>query len=328
MKLFKSGKVFAFGEYAVVKGYPSLILKTHRGLHFELEAATVFEVKSSQLDYVYSESLNPTSKVEKAIHQALAYLKALKIDVKHCRIFITSTLEQSDTTSLGLGSSGAFVVGVIEAILLWNDVTISPLELFKLAVLSHQSDIDLTSYGDFAVSAFSQHLYYQKMSLIPKGELIDVLHQEWPDLEVKPFDMVFPWALVHINEKQSSCDLVKQVFQTNHSLEELFQAMTRVTTSALEAIHNQDKKSFLDCVNQAQKHMEVLSSLTNAPIMVHAYHAVLERTKQMGIACKISGAGGGDNLICFGSIELLEALRETLQSHYIVFEGGLHESQR
>ena len=320
MTLFIPGKAYAFGEYTVVRGGHAVILSTTRGLIFDIKESDVFTVESDHFGRLSEDRFPEDLHLKRAMDMAWRALDAFNVSRKPCRIIITSTLDE-DGMSLGLGSSGAFVVGLIKALLSWHGIDLSSENLYKLAVLSHEDDTGLTSFGDYAVSAYASDVIYKKMDMVPKGNLPDMLEVQWPGLDIRPVRMPFPWTLVNVGEKKSSHDLVKAVMKDLDCVDDALTMMDDACADAIKAMTQDDMKCLHEAVSHAQDAFVSLSSLTQAPLRVPAYKALIDRARALGVSCKISGAGGGDNLICFGNRHALGMLAQEIEPPYRVFEG-------
>ena len=298
------GKLFIAGEYAVVKGYQAILCATHVTLDVTIKEAYDFFIHSTkwQQGHTFDLMSLPSYQVNwsKALHTAYTYLKALQIEVRTHHIHIESQLDQSMYAKWGLGSSGAFIVGLIESVLAFHDVLYDALLLYKLAVISQYEQHALASFADIATAAFKCAIVYKKFKDIPMDTSILIQVQStWEDLMIAPIVIEdLPIMVINTGKEASSLSLVKHFLE--HSdisiYTKLFHNIETLTSKLIESIES--KQPFHDIFSEMMLQYEQLPNIVYDKIV---NDPILNLMKLEGIQsnAKFSGAGGGDNIIVY-----------------------------
>lgn len=298
------GKLFIAGEYAVVKGFHAIIVPTLLRIHFEIKDSNEFLIISNQWKECKSYHPNNISNNdiwEKALHTAYSYLEENNVPAKISTLFITSEFDKLDH-KFGLGTSGAIVVGIIKTILAFHKINISPLLLYKLGIYALKDEFNYASYGDIACSAFDKSILYKKdMSINVKLGVNDFIQTEWSELIIEPINKTFDVVVVHTNESASSSSLVKTLNQNLNEFNQqlIYKVIDKHVLKFLE-FHNDGETD--KALNQI-RHLESLSSVLNQSMHDKMYSSNIKRifdfARNKGVMYKVSGAGGGDNVILF-----------------------------
>lgn len=326
------GKLYLAGEYAVVKGYYALILKTKVTLDVCIEPSDVCVIRSHQFDQdiVFQKELLHKKKTlwASALMSAYRYVSFLNKEIYTHKITIQSGLDTQQHKKLGLGSSGALTVGLIEAVLKFHDVTYTPLVLYKLSVMAQHKVHAIASYGDIATAAFKSAMLYKKFSAYNEDLEEKALNTPWEGLVITPFEPnALPLLIVHTGAQASSHALVNHAFKhmKKHVYTPLFKELDFLTRTLYERMlaHEDFKKTIEDIHKVYQSFpLEVLNQMMNEPVM-----KVLQLEALKTFPKKISGAGGGDNIIVYVSKKkeaamILEALLEN-QTHISTYIEGV-----
>jgi len=234
---------------------------------------------------------------------ALNYLAALNIDKKSFIIVIRSELD-SNAIKLGLGSSGAFNVGIIKAILSFHGVYPSPLKVFKLAVLSQFELNNLSSFGDLSVHAFNQWILYKTFDELwlrahKDDDLTRLLDMPWKGLKIIPFTPkgLYGFAL-NSGVPSSSTKLVK-AYKDKVSLEPRHALAAFMDKHTLAFYHSLYEKVSLSPLSTMKAYLETVSDQHELPIHTTHLDDLIKGLETFKGVVKISGAGGGDSLIAF-----------------------------
>jgi phosphomevalonate kinase len=311
----KPGKFYLMGEYGVVSGRSdALILATKARLMVVVKDHSCQQIASSQwpqpIPFQIRDNRVVWTKNEpwvKALNLVLRYLFEDQREWHSVRIEITSELDQDAAHKWGLGSSGALVAALIQALLTHYGYSFSALVWYRLAVLADIDNALLTSFGDLAVSCFEHAIRYH---MPDRAWLVDhqdspiatLLSTPWPGLVIEPLDLFpLPLVVVHSNQPASSHQLVARVFHSGHADEvsELMNQIGRVVTAGLRSWQGNDWDSFAHAIKEHHQIILRLDQLTDAGIQTERLREIEAIGDGFGLACKYSGAGGGDNLLFF-----------------------------
>lgn len=297
------GKLFLMGEYSVVRGdSPAMILPTQRTLTvsvvqshrwiFESDLENSFA--SDHWDELVDWAFPELKKILHTLNDTLP-LEPLKWTVKS---------ELDDTLhAYGLGSSGAFTVAMIKATYQFYGKKLSSKELFRLSALT-QND-PTSSYGDLAVQAFQTPIYFKR----PK-DLLNAFNE----VIIEPMDMPFKYLVIHSGQKVKSAPFVEAFFdkiKTNTVINYIAK-MNEVVTDF------KDKPS-LNLIQDASLAYVKMAQHVHPGIITSVLEDILEKISLAGGVGKISGAGGGDNVLAFYENEATyQALIKHLSSYSIL----------
>ncbi|MGA0351466.1 MAG: hypothetical protein ACO3MF_01780 [Acholeplasmataceae bacterium] len=298
------GKLYVAGEYGVVKGYHAIILPTKLHIHFDIRDHDTLMISSNQWDspIVYTEEMLKCEAIwEKALKTTYRYLKELHIQIKTTSIIINSELDQLDH-KYGLGSSGAIVIGLIQSVLVFHDINLSSLQLYKLGVIALKDDRDVSSYGDLACSAFDAPILYKKDITVDLNLPIhELVQMDWDELQIEVLQAQFDMMVIHTNESASSSKLVKALNEHVSKEEQLaiFSDIDPLVLSFLNEIMHDDKIKAFTMIKQIETKMKTLDERIGNLMYSNNINKVFEFAKRHGVTYKISGAGGGDNILLF-----------------------------
>lgn len=314
------GKLYIAGEYAVVKGYHALILKTKVTLDVFIEPSDTYVIKSEQFseDITFQPEDVHLKKTlwGSALKSAYTYVKFQNKQIKTHTISIRSGLDSEQHKKLGLGSSGALTVGLIEAVLKFHGITYTPLILYKLAVIAQHKVNAIASYGDIATASYKSAILYKKFTSYDEDLSDKKMHLPWDGLVITPFEVNdLPLLIINTGAQASSHALVSHTFKhmKKHMYTTLFKSLDTLTLSLYERIiAHEDFKKIIDDMHKIYETFPeiVLNKILNEPVLnLLSLEALKPYPK------KISGAGGGDNMIFYVArkkdvIHIKEALNE------------------
>lgn len=321
------GKLYLAGEYGVVYGSHSLLLASHYVLTVTLTPAKNSSIYSTQwassVD-VDLESLTVTDESAPwmfALNTVRDYLKEHNITLDPCSILIESELDDAFNRSLGLGSSGAVVVALCEALTIWAGLELSATELFKLAVLSQRPISPYSSFGDIACSSFKTTLLYRRTDPLWLDQctwsLRDKVHRPWPQLTLKPLShQPLPIIVINTGEKTPSEVMVKSVsdFFKSSEHQAWLDAVNEIVLDLEKAIELGNHEALYTLLSKQRTLHEHLASKTGAPLFIEAYNTLDALFSQEAKAAKFSGAGGGDNYLIALEPQPLKPFYERLKS--------------
>lgn len=289
MTLSVPGKVFVMGEYSVIdRRSKALIAPTEKRLFVTIERSKTYTYKS-ELDGTFTHSslnefirLNPS----KILQSVVPYIHPLDAQNRLEVPFSVSVDSQLDAASVpyGLGSSGAFRVGLIKAFLAYLKHPIDALTLFHLAALSSQKDA--SSYGDLAVASYDRAILYQKPSSLSPLE----------GLHIEPVSLP-PFCIVHTGKKVSSTPFIQRYLALQDKTD--VEDYAAVINTLLMDFQDSPIEAQLDRIQWAQRAYQILASKVHPDIIPAFYKPIIDAIEATGGVVKISGAGGGDNLLAF-----------------------------
>ncbi|MDR3242170.1 MAG: phosphomevalonate kinase [Lactobacillaceae bacterium] len=302
------GKLFLAGEYAnTSSGQASLVFAVDRFIEFKITPHSQIMVTSDLLGSFETtpealQNLTPNGDwqlIQSALQLFNQYANENQISVQPLALKITSHLNLAGK-KLGLGSSGATVVGVLEALLLFHNLPFTQLELYKLATLVLQGLEKFTagSMGDVAAASFGGLLYYQKYDvdwLTKQNASINTLvHLEWPLLEIQTFSLPADWHVM-VGWTKSPSDTQTQLQHSNNGLDE-FQKYTRVAVNEIrEGLAEADWSKLVHGILANRQVLNQYTSLNHIPYQTTALIQLQKLATTLELPSKISGAGNGDN---------------------------------
>jgi phosphomevalonate kinase len=304
LKISTPGKLFIAGEYAVVKGYHAILCATHVTLDVTIQEAHDFYIHSTkwQQGHVFDMKTLPQYQTiwSNALQTVYTYLEALNMSVRPHHLYIDSQLDQTKYAKWGLGSSGALVVGLIESVCAFHEVTYDAMLIYKLAVLSQYDQQSLASFADMATAAFKSGIVYKKFRIIPQEQsLLNQVHTPWEALDITPITMdSLPIMVIHTGQEASSLSLVKH-FIDNTDVDTVSKVCLDIEGLTIELIdtikQNKPFEHVFHDMMEAYQQLpnKVFKDIVNLPIRKLL---ALEDVKPYA---KFSGAGGGDNIIVY-----------------------------
>lgn len=302
----KPGKLYLVGEYAVVKGFHAIIMPSKWMLQVDISKQTFFSINSDQfkeqiifkvIDYKID---YPYAFWKHTLQSIYRYLRFKRISLIPHHIQITSELYK-DEKKWGLGSSGALTIALIDAVLKFHDVHFTPLELYKLGVITQKDLMEKSSFGDLAMSAYQKPLLYRKfLTQSLTQPLFQDIDKEWKNLIISPLEFDhLPIIIVHTNQTASSYKLVSSVFSSKENLSVL-EHIDEVTQKMYEVLVSH---SYDGVYPLLREHHNLLMKLkVRKPLFTANMNHIVSHITLNEIGFKFSGAGGGDNML-IGTIE-------------------------
>lgn len=301
IKTKASGKLYFLGEFSVVDGGNAVL--------FPVDSYVNVTIKESDAPFNADEDLLIT---KAAINISEKYLKELGIDIKNYSLNIENELIDKDSNvKYGLGSSAAIMVSIIESILLFHNVQLSKLELFKLSVLANYSLKKNGSMGDIATSVWQEPIIYKTFN---KKELIDrinnneninaIMKEEWDGLKIARLNFLSEdnnYYKLIIGWTKKSADTHDIVSQFNDFMNKNPNYLNNFLLTSNEIIEDFiNAKSYFDVEIQMNRFSNLLNDLqskSNIEIITEEARKMINAAHQIGVASKTSGAGNGDCVI-------------------------------
>ncbi len=337
------GKLYIAGEYAVVEpGHPAVLVAVDRYLTVRLTAAAASDsgrVSSSRYGHgvvtwvrdVDGESIlvdhNPFDYVTAAITIVERLRSERGLDPQYFDLLIDSALDDASGRKFGLGSSGAVVVAIIDALDRFYELELSRTEIFRLALLATIRVAPRASGGDVAASTFGGWISYTA----PDRELLlarcvdatvsESLHApEWDACRIQHLAELGDLRLLvgWTGSPASTERLVDRVRKSEHDLDlqyGRFLADSREAVETLVRIWGSDPATELELIRRCRRLLQGLGRLRGTAIETEQLRTLCDLAESHGAAGKPSGAGGGDcGIVLLPSTvqdeDVLEAWRE------------------
>lgn len=318
------GKLFIAGEYAVVEpGYPAVIVAVDRFITVSVsparkETGTIHSsvLSNEPLDWIIRghevilEEPDQRASIITATLTALSrYLHDCGIKLAPLDIYITSEMVSSDGLKYGLGSSGAVTVALIQAVTRAYALNLNPLQIYKLACLSHLSLGSRGSFGDLAAASFTGWIAYTRFSSQPVYDMLDFLsiketvERHWPDLMIEslpPFNNLH-FLVGWTGAPASTENLVKSVSRSDDALTytRFLEESRHCVTDLINAIKKQNQERFLAALSKNQDILYAMTAFQKREYVTPLLEKLLQTADAHQATGKISGAGGGDCGIAF-----------------------------
>jgi len=279
------GKVFLFGEHAVVYGRHAVVSAINLRTFVKIERHPDFVIESpigtTGLDAITHPYVTEAIHLIQEIHP-----------IKGCRFHITSEIPVSS----GLGSSAAVTVAVIGATNEEFNIGLGRDEIYELARKVEKRVQGIASGTDPFVSTFGGA--YQ----IPEREKIDI----------KGLNII----IIYTGQESNTKKMVEKVAELRNRfpdiIEPIFDAIDQISLRGIQAIKtgDLDEINFLFGMNQG-----LLKSIGVSSESIDAIITDVERHGKRG---KLTGAGGGGSVITLGSKEDYKMLKSLYPDTFLV----------
>ncbi|QAY60494.1 phosphomevalonate kinase [Microbacterium protaetiae] len=314
------GKLFIAGEYAVVEpGEPSVLVAVDRHITVEVEPAdTRGSISSDQYGrapllwtrddgvVVLDQDHAPYDYVLSALGAVEQLAAARGIPPLFCDIRISSQLDDVSGRKFGLGSSAAVTVATVRALDRLYGLELTPMQLFKLALIATVRVSPAASGGDVAASAFGGWIAYSApdrawvRSEAETQGVAALLDQDWPALSVHrlPAPTGLRLLVGWTGQPASTERLVGSVQHRKPAGESRYREFVDDSRAAVEqlvdALQRRDAAGTLHAIRLARTALGDLARHAGLQIETPALTALCEIATAAGAAAKSSGAGGGD----------------------------------
>ncbi len=313
---FAPGKLFLAGEYAVT--FPNgeaIILPVKKGIKVTVvqkknSSITNLQYPNESMKFVWISDITNTY-LRLSIEVVRQWMESKKIAWKSFDMTIDSTLV-AEHGKYGLGSSGALTVAVIGALLKFYDITFTPLDLYKLAVIATIQNYQETSFGDVACSSVGQPIHYRKFSLnlmhdMKTLHVQTLMKMDWEGLWLKPIENIgLKPVVIYSGQSADSHQLVKAVkpfinanwvTKSNAFIKDLMVSWSH------QGIH------------QLHLHLSELAKRSKVTLVTEAMVSIIHQADLLGGVAKFSGAGGGDCVLAFLPDDQIKPFHVAMKRH-------------
>ncbi|WP_167202901.1 phosphomevalonate kinase [Actinomyces respiraculi] len=319
------GKLYVAGEYAVVEsGHSALLVAVDRFITVTAATASGPRARVSSALYDGGErtwerdaqglAVPSTGEVDYVI-SALRVVEELVRErggePAMVHLDILSELDDASGRKLGLGSSAAVTVATVRAVADFHDLTLSDLDVLKMALLASDAVEPVGSGGDLAASTFTGWVLYsspdrqwlrEQRRSSGVGALLEA---RWPGLAVRRMpqadgiDLLVGWT----GEPASTASLVSHVqsrLQAQASTapaatyEQFLAASEACLADLVTALESGDLAGVRRQVTGHRVLLADLARMSGIVIETPELARLVEIASSHGAAAKSSGAGGGD----------------------------------
>lgn len=311
------GKLFISGEYAAI--FPenhAIIVPVNRFLSAQIRpvSTSYSTIKSNdqelKIDFNNLSNKNvskywlPVKNVITLLH---AWFLKEHIRLQNFYLNIESELVDPKLGKIGLGSSGAVTVATIKAILAFEKVELSDLDIFSLAMQVQSDDFNNSSYGDLAVATFQKPIYYQKPNSLSNLNPIQTF--KWPK----------EWYFLtgFTGEPFQTKIGVKKFYQLPQKYQRHFcKRIDKLTTDFYLALIKHDYP--IDIFRKISNLYWDLDQSQQIGIFTPSLKKLVNVAKSLQIPAKQSGAGGGDCGIAITNSQQREQLLNKWEEEGII----------
>ncbi len=294
------GKLYLFGEHAVMHGQPSMALALDKRMYVKAEKHLEDScLLVSAADIGFTNYRAPLSALDKD------RTKELRFVMSAARNFYESyglhdgvnlTIESKLGAGASLGSSAAVTVACIEALATLFEININKSELFELSYKAHTIQVQrgAGSGYDIATAVYGGVLYFKK-----GGEIIKLVDESKLPLIYASTDARF--------------DTPKMVRQVNSLADKHPKAIQHIWASIGELVEESVGALYSDNLERVGELMNMSQGLLDAIGVntLEAHTLVYAARKAGALGAKMTG-GGGDNIIALALPESQPAIEEAL----------------
>jgi phosphomevalonate kinase len=308
------GKLILLGEYAVLEGAPAIVTAVDRFAQIELhkkddDGYYISAPNIGIIDLSFSIENNSSLKFNKnmsesLVNQLLLFEKVFlhiyktiqkqKITLIPCKITIdTGDFYFNNTNQkIGLGSSAAITVGLVEAFYKFNNLQFkNSQELFNIALQSHfEAQGKIGSGVDIAASTFTGTGIFKKSFQNYTFNSIRLPE----DLYMLP---IWTGSSTSTPEFVSKTNQLKK--QDLSAYNQIMKELIDLSNQGCIYLLENDSIKFLDVVNKYYASLDELGKSAGIPIISKNHKEIAEIVKDLKGFYKPSGAGGNDIGIAF-----------------------------
>ena len=317
------GKLFVAGEYAITeRNQDSIVVAVDRYLSVDVQSAhsnrldlldlqlTDLRWKVKDGEVVFSKKDERLNFTKQVIETFMSYVG----EHAPVHIVVTSDLDDHSGKKYGLGSSAAFSVALLTALLKFSDrseLIDDQLTIYKLASVAHFKAQGNGSCADIAASTYGGWLNYRSFD---RQWLIDQLEQDqsverivdsdWPGLKIVPLnhpdelEFLVGWT----QETAKTGPMVAKVHQLKSEQPEIYQSFLDTSQQAVEKMirgfETADVEQIFAGMRENRTALKEIGVAAQVSIETPRLTNLIESVSSFG-AAKTSGAGGGDCGVAF-----------------------------
>lgn len=283
------GKLMLYGEHAVVYGSPCIVTAVDQRVRVSVEPNGEGEIHVCSPNVGLDEYHKSIVKLgQDDVPKSMSFVEYLvKRFYERNKIAqgIRISTESDFSSQFGFGSSAAVVVALTKALSIYFNVTMTEREMFELA---YQAVLDVQGVGsgfDVAASVYGGTIYY-----VTPGTTIENI-----------YDGELPMVVGYTGVKADTPTLIRQVAELKRNegwVDSVFSDITELVNRAKTLFVKQD---FVQLGKLMNKNQKLLSTLNISSVELDKLIKVSRDGGSYG--AKLSGAGGGDCMVAFVSID-------------------------
>lgn len=301
MKLETKSKLYLQGEYSILTpGHKAILLSINKKTYANIYFSKYYEIYTD----IYSKKIKFNSKDKRYTYilgiskLTINYLQELGIKVRPFSIDIYSELFNKKR-KLGLGSSASVLVLIVKSILSLFKVKIDKLELFKLCTIISVKLNEIGSMGDIACIVNDKHTVYTSYDFsinkeIKKLKISDAIKMEFKYLKIEDIDLDYSFYIFNTGISVKTKNMIKNIHKLQKD-KKYIEIISSINELVIDSIEN--KENILPNMLKNNKLLEKLSKIANICIINEEIDKYLTYLYKHNFFAKISGAGGGDNIL-------------------------------
>lgn len=278
------GKLMLFGEHAVVHGKPCIVTSVDQRIEVKanFNGANELVVNAPQLGIKdYKQTVMQLCRQEMPKQMCFIEATVKRFYQKYgLKKGLNITTHSQFSHTFGFGSSSAITIATVKALSLLYQIKMSNKEIFDLG---YQAVLDIQGVGsgfDLAAALWGGTLFYRKAASVVE------------QLKIKSLPLIVCYSGV----KADTPTLVRQVAELKRKQPKkvirIFNQIEEITFKAKKLLEQKKWRELGGLMNQNQKLLEKLEVSTM--LLEKLIKAALNAG---ALGAKLSGAGGGDNII-------------------------------
>ncbi|MFE3698727.1 phosphomevalonate kinase [Nocardia tengchongensis] len=315
------GKLYLAGEYAVLSpGRPARIMAVDRFARVRVTDAAATTVHTDLCaghehsiardgDRVrlrhHDRPADQLASVAAAIAIVERLVRERNLPPRTGRVEITTDLHGTGGRKLGLGSSAAVTVAVIDALARHHELRLPPAHRYRLAMLASMTADPHCSGGDLAAATFGGIVRYQRpdpraLRMPPGWTVDDALHRPWSGLSITPVEIP-PGLRIEVGWTGSparSAERVAVLYSRGGTEDPRYGRFLARSDAAVDritvALADGDIAAVAAEIRLVAASLATLDREMGLGIMTPALSELCRIAEAAGAAAKPSGAGGGD----------------------------------
>lgn len=294
------GKLILLGEYAVLEGAPAIVAAVNKFAKIEIEESNdnhcyISAPNLNLTDIKFQKEINESQKKQLNLFLNLfLFIQKKNKPLMPCNISIDTNdfYFENSNQKLGLGSSAALTVGLIESIYKFNNFEIgNQKELFEFSLQAHFEAQDKTGSGiDIAASSFGGVGIYSRTETNYSFKHVNLPE----DLYIIP---IWTGSSTSTPQYVSKTNQLKKQnkIKYNKVMKELFD----LSNQGCEYLLRNDSVNYMQIVDEYFLALDTLGKSAEIPIISDVHKKIAGIVKSCEGFYKPSGAGGSDIGIAF-----------------------------
>ena len=291
------GKIFLSGEYFVLDGALATIMSTKQRVKVTIEDQTDVDniFYCSVIDQCFPFNVHDNYQINWLDENPGEFGLFLELSIKRMKVKPNNTLFTIDTNDLyfqgnkiGLGSSAAISVAILNAMNNFYDIKLSKYEIINNSMELHKMHQGKNGSGLDVISSYAD----SNLIECDKNMLSD---QKWNTLDW-PKNLIINGILTSHESSTSSMiekyNIAKQ--KDSRNFKSLYSQMKKILDKFSEAWRTGDTSDILNLLKKQSILMKQLDNDFDIGIYTEEHKNLSELAESLGLFYKPSGAGGGD----------------------------------